>query len=659
MHTEPYTTPLKGSLVVSLFAGALALPYAETDVTSAFTLNMLALNVCQVALVSLASVYAYKEFFMKARLGFVPTNKPVPVDRQGKMTQHDQIARRVFDCSHDSIVILDASYAICAVNATFTHITGYCEHEVLGKRPDFLNAGAVGSHDYDEMTHDLLNGDTWSGEASGRKKDGSFFAGWLSISRVKEDGSCKVFYICIMNDVSLSHRNSYQRAHQLAYYDALTKLPNRELLKERMKMAVSVCNREKRSFAVLFVDIDNFKKVNDEFGHEAGDILLESIATRLKTMVREVDTVARLGGDEFVVLLQNIDRSNTKRIAMKIVSAINDRYVTEGGAFNISPSIGISMYPVDALDSESLLRCADVALYKVKGLGKNGYSFYGAEREAREFCSLFVMETALHDAMVRSQLKLYYQPQFDVTHNQVVAVEALIRWEHPDHGLIPPNTFIQVAEENGLIVQIGEYVLAEACRQIRYWIDNDVPEVTVSINVSAAQLENEDFVTVTKNIIQSFGIPPERLEMELTERTVMSDVKIASDVMQELTDFGIKFAIDDFGAGYSCLSYLCKLPLYKLKIDKSFVDDIATSEKERGLVAGIVNIATALGLVVVAEGVETKSQLDILTGQNCHIIQGYYFSRAVPAPECTALLARRSRRADEVSAINDVEVAQW
>lgn len=433
------------------------------------------------------------------------------------------------------------------------------------------------------------------------------------------------------------HVKSQEEIHRLAHYDSLTQLPNRFLIHERIDQAIYLSRREDKNFALLFLDLDNFKIVNDSLGHHCGDLLLQQVSHRLKSCLREGDMAGRLGGDEFVVLLPNTGADGAAKVSNKIINAINIAFDVNENLLNIGTSIGISIYPNDGLVSDMLTRHADIAMYHAKESGRGRSCFFDFEMNARIDYRL-AMERDMQVALEQNQFLLHYQPQIDLLSGKMVAVEALIRWSHPQRGMISPVEFIPIAEDSGLIMQIGLWVLQQACHDIKAWLAKGHLRIKVAINLSLRQLQNPQLFSQVIDIINETGIPPACLELELTESVMMENHDLTLNFMAQCRNFGINFSIDDFGTGYSSLSYLTKLPLDKIKIDRAFVKDIAKDSAANTIVSAIVSMAKSLRLKVVAEGVETEEQLNYLKECGCDTVQGFYFSPAVSYAMLTQML---------------------
>jgi diguanylate cyclase (GGDEF)-like protein len=424
----------------------------------------------------------------------------------------------------------------------------------------------------------------------------------------------------------------------LAYYDSLTGLPNRSLFVDRLEQAIKIADRNEQLAAVLFVDLDQFKNVNDSLGHDAGDSLLKDAAERLSNCMRASDTVARWGGDEFCLLLQNVDKIDSVNVvAEKIIDSFAKPFYIESKKLFITASVGIILYPLDNNDIKSLLKNADTAMYHAKEKGRNNYQFYNHEMSARLEQRL-ELEHELRHALERDEFMLLYQPQVDIQQNRIVGIEALIRWQHPDRGMVPPDQFIGIAEETGLIVPIGEWVLEQACKQMRLLQDSGLPAIHVSVNLSVRQLREASLVDKVSQVLEVSELESPMLDLEITESMLMSDMDRVKRTLRELSDLGVSISVDDFGTGHSSLAYLKQFPISTLKIDRSFICDIPHDKDDVAITIAIINLAKGLGISTVAEGVESRDQLDFLKQQKCNLMQGYYFSKPVTYEEIVALL---------------------
>jgi diguanylate cyclase (GGDEF)-like protein/PAS domain S-box-containing protein len=558
-----------------------------------------------------------------------------------KAQEGERLAAQVFASSHEAIAITDARGTIVAVNEAFTRITGYPAEEAIGQNPRLLKSGRQSDDFYRAMWAELAEQGHWRGEIWNRRRDGQIYPAWLSITRVADAAGRASHYIGIATDITV-HKLAEERIRYLAYYDALTELPNRALLEDRAHKAMAMATREGRSLAMLFLDLDHFKHINDTLGHPVGDQLLREVASRLLTIVRESDTVCRLGGDEFVVMIAGHGLEGVRRVAEEIMAAIARPSRIEGHQLNITPSIGISLYPEDANDFDTLLKHADMAMYRAKEGGRNGYQFFTEEMNVTVF-ERMLMENGLRKALDLHEFVLHYQPQVDLASGRVVGVESLIRWQHPELGLVPPGRFIPVAEESGLIEPIGNWVLDEACRQARAWQDLGLPTMRVAVNLSGRQFRNQALEANIAQAIARSGLAPEWLELELTESVVMENSATTIEILGRLSAMGLQIAVDDFGTGYSSLSYLKRFPIHRLKIDQSFVRDIATDPDDHAIAHAIIQMGHSLRLTVIAEGVETSEHLEMLRSLGCDVAQGYLISRPVPAQAMTEFLRQASR----------------
>ena len=554
-------------------------------------------------------------------------------------TQNENLLRKLSQAveqSPNTIVITDLNANIEYANANFVKATGYSLEEVIGKNPRILHSGKTPKAVYQDMWAHLSAEKTWQGEFINRRKNGMEYTESVLIAPVRMANGQVTNYLAIKEDVT---EKKVAEAHirQLAHYDFLTGLPNQTLLKSRVAQSMSLAQRGKTQLAVMFLDLDHFKNVNDTLGHRIGDELLIQLANRLKSLIREEDTLSRMGGDEFVLVLPGTDADGAAHVAEKVLATVAQTFHIEQYELVVTPSVGIAIYPVDGADFDKLYQCADVAMYRAKHEGRNCFRFFTAEMQQRSARRL-LLENGLRHALAREQLQLHYQPQIAMQDGRITGAEALLRWIHPELGSVSPAEFIPIAEESGLILSIGEWVLRTAVRQTKAWMNSGLPPITISVNLSAVQFRHPHLPDLVMDILREADLPPQHIELELTESVAMEEPLAAIAVMNTLHAYGIRMAIDDFGTGYSSLSYLKKFKVHKLKIDQSFVSNISEDAESRAIVTAIITLASSLGFETIAEGVETAGQLAFLRLQGCNEVQGYYFSRPLPTLQFEAYL---------------------
>jgi diguanylate cyclase (GGDEF)-like protein/PAS domain S-box-containing protein len=536
----------------------------------------------------------------------------------------------------------DPDMPLVYVNRAFERVTGYGREEAIGRNCRFLQGADREQPELDKIRRAIAEEHDAQALLRNYRKDGSLFWNMLYVTPVLDPRSGTVtHFVGVQYDITEIKRYQDELEHQ-ANHDALTGLANRNLLKDRLQQSLALAHRYERPFSLAFIDLDNFKLINDSLGHDIGDRLLKIVAERLVTCVREGDTVARLGGDEFVLLVTEQGRDDSVyRIVQRVMAAISQPFVIDKREFKVTCSVGVATFPHDGEDPDTLLRNADTAMYRAKDLGRNTFQLYSSEMNAN-FGERLTLETDLWKALERDEFVLHYQPKVDLKTGRIIGMEALLRWQHPVSGMVPPGKFIPVAEESSLIVQIGNWVIHEACRQNKAWQDDGLRYVPIAVNISARQLQDRNLVETVRAALESTRLRAEHLEIELTESAVMLNADETINTMAVLRGMDVRISLDDFGTGYSSLSYLKRFPVTGLKIDQSFVRDIAYDPDDAAIVRAIVAVAQELMLDVTAEGVETVEQLEFLKAHGCGEAQGYYFARPVPASEMQALLERGS-----------------
>ena len=572
------------------------------------------------------------------------------ISQQRRAEKDLRMAATVFEHSTSAILITDPAGYIVQANEAFSRVSGYEVADVLDQLPNMLTVDEQQEAHLRYVLKQLHQHSTWEGEVWLKRRNGEHYPAWVGITAVFDDEGDLASYVCFFSDIS-ERKASEQRIHRLAYYDALTHLPNRTLFQDRLHTALQSAERQKSWVVLMFLDLDRFKPINDSLGHAAGDRMLKEMATRLLGCVAEDDTVARMGGDEFTLLLQpRVNRemalNRAIHVAEQILASLVRPFVLEGREFFVTASIGIALSPQDGNELSQLMKNADTAMYHAKERGKNNIQFYQADMNASALERL-ELESDLRHALEQQEFILYYQPQFSGDGKRLTGVEALLRWNHSRRGLVPPGDFIPVLEELGLVVEVGDWVLAEACRQLKLWHQAKVRVPKVSVNISARQFSDGQLGTRIANILKETGLSPACLELELTESILMREVSEALHILASLKNLGLSIAVDDFGTGYSSLNYLKQFPIDVLKIDRTFVDGLPAGEQDAQIARAIIAMAHSLNLAVIAEGVETHEQLDFLREHGCDEVQGYLFGRPMPAH----LLVKQLRAAsDELQA---------
>jgi diguanylate cyclase (GGDEF)-like protein/PAS domain S-box-containing protein len=570
---------------------------------------------------------------------------------QKQLTESEHLHRYIVDTSPDIIYILDQEGYFTFINERIESLLGFSKEQIIGKHYSFLihhddieraryifNERRIGSRASKNIELRLKCKDDRSslhfnnrtlpielnsmGMYSGKNTKANDYTGTYGVARDVTERKIAEETICFQ-----------------AYHDLLTKLPNRALLRDRLSLAINQAKRDKENLAVMFLDLDRFKNINDSLGHMIGDELLQQVSTRLKDCIRQADTLARFGGDEFTLMLTKLKdaREDASKLANKITDTLKQPFIIDGHELYVSTSIGIALYPQDGTNMDSLIKHADVAMYHVKGQGKNGYQFYSDDMNV-PYIENLSLDTGIHKALDNNEFSLVYQPQVNLRSGEIVGIEALLRWNHPEHGTVPPSEFIGFAEESGLIVDIGNWVIKSACKELSRWRKAGLPEIRVSINISTRQLMEKDVVTNIIEIMKSYDIPGSSIELEITENAIMDDMESVIHKLQELSNHGITVAIDDFGTGYSSLSYLHKLPIQTLKIDRTFLKESHINKGDNTIINTIVAMAKALNLNVIAEGVETQRQLEYLREIDCKEAQGFLFGKPLPPEAISQLL---------------------
>lgn len=540
-----------------------------------------------------------------------------------------RLSATVLEHIADGVMVIGLDGRIVAVNPAFTQITGYTEAEALGQDSSMTRSQRQESAIYEEMWRELGTSGFWRGEIWNQRKNGELYLEWLTVSAVRDDRAVITHYVGVFSDIT-KVKESQEKLDHMAHHDPLTALPNRLLFHDRLDHALQRAARDHQQLAILFIDLDRFKNVNDTLGHHIGDELLKQVAIALADKLREGDTLARLGGDEFIVLLENVDGEfGAGHVAEKLMSMFEQPFMVSDYELFVTGSVGISLYPNDATDLNMLIRNADVAMYQAKARGRNGYQFY-APSMTGEGVERLRLEAMLRRSIEKNEIFLNYQPQVEIDTGRLIGVEALVRWESPELGTVPPVRFIPLAEDTGFINQLGKWVLYESCRQMVRWQAAGLHVPKIAVNLSVKQFERGSIVNMVADILQETGLEPHRLQLEVTESVIMNTGD-ALVFINDLHSIGVGLAIDDFGTGYSSLAYLKQLPVQTLKIDRSFIKDISTDVNDEAIAIAIIQLGKSLNLSVIAEGVETEEQAAFLLRHGCNLAQGYFYSRPVLA----------------------------
>lgn len=550
------------------------------------------------------------------------------MSRQKNSITELKLAEKALENTSEGVLITDIRGKIISVNPAFEIVTGYSEAEVIGRNPNILQSGIHNKMFYKNMWEYIHKFGTWKGEIWNRRKNGEIYPEWINISSIKDENGVVTNFVAVFSDIT-DRKLAEEQLKELAHIDTLTGVANRYSFNERFQNLLGTAKTHKQQLALLFLDLDRFKYINDTLGHNLGDKLLKSVSSRIQGLLKNKDMIARLGGDEFVIIITNIKHPKEAKIhAQQIIDCLTDSFILEKQEIFVSTSIGISLYPHDGTTKDELLRKADKAMYKAKSMGRNKYEFYHSDFHENE-TTYFQMETKLRKALENNEFFLVYHPLLDVDKKKITGVEALIRWEQRDLGTIPPSEFIPLAEETGLIIPISDWVMGRALEDLKKIHLAGYPNIRMSINISAMYFNQDDLLKRVKHIIDETNVNPHYIDFELTESMIMSNATKTIDKLVKLKQLGIKFSIDDFGTGYSSLSYLNRFPIDSLKIDQSFIRKLTVYHEDASIVEAIITMAHRLHLQVVAEGVENHKQLQFLRNESCDLIQGFYITKPI------------------------------
>ncbi len=544
----------------------------------------------------------------------------------------------IFESTREGIVVTDTKGVVLMVNPAFSAITGFSQDEVINQKIDLLKSGYHDRAFYRALWSALEHDGYWQGEIWNRKKDGHVIPEWMSINGIKNEQGITQQYVAVFSDIS-KIKESEERLHYLAHYDVLTALPNRLMLLQEMKRILEKAKEGHLKYAVIYMDIDDFKNINDSYGHSIGDRLIKKIAHLLSTIVLPSEILAKVGGDEFVTVIETLKApGRLDAFIAAVYDAFRNTLEVDDYHFQINLSLGVAMYPDDATETEMLIRNADAALNRAKESGKNRVEYYRQELTS-EIIKKMTLEKELHEAIRRQEFEIFFQPQIDVRTSTIVGMEALVRWKHPHHGYVAPDAFIPFAEKKGLIEEISKIVLTQSIQTLREWVERFDFQGYIAVNISGVEFQNMEFIRNIEALLKKYDVEPRQIELELTETFIMENAQSVAKQLKYLKEMGFKLAIDDFGTGYSSLNYLRMFPLSKLKIDKSFVSHLNDNPDDTAIIEAIIALARALQLEVIAEGVETVAQQKILEHFDCTLQQGYLYSKPVPKIKMEAMLA--------------------
>jgi len=558
----------------------------------------------------------------------------VRVDLTDQKNAQEQLllSAAVFQTASEGMMVTDANDTIKMINPAFSAITGYSEEDVLGKTPQILSSGHHDKSYYEKMFLALQRNGIWQGEIWNRRKNGEVYPEWLSITTIYDDEGNVKQRVSLFTDIT-SRKKSEERIHHQANYDSLTDLPNRNLFIDRLSQSINHAKRNNQRIAMLFLDLDNFKHINDTLGHAVGDELLQHVSQRLCSEFRTSDTIARLSGDEFVIIINDVTRTyEIELVIQRLLENLSEPYQLNNHTTYTSASVGATFYPDDGQTVESLLQNADAAMFQAKEKGRNTFCFFTPEMNTRAQ-ERHMLETALHGALKNEDFILHYQPIVDPVSQTVVSTECLVRWNDPERGLVPPDKFIPIAEDTGLIVPLGEWILRQACRDAAHWYHEKGIHIGVSVNLSSRQFTRGDILALVKEVLEETNLPANKLTLEITESVLVDDESDILQTLRQLRDLGVLLSIDDFGTGYSSLSYLKRFPITTLKIDRSFINEVLSNSEDAALTQAILSMAQSLNLKVVAEGVENAGQVAFLLERQCDLIQGYHYSKPIPVSD--------------------------